>query len=748
MGRGDNPRAGVDTLRVLRESGVQTRLAFFTRSKHTAQYREEMELLGVTDVVSRREAQQAYLGQMVMEKQIRGSVDQRAVSDDLRIPLKTFICYAYEDFEVVDGLKKHLLILEKKGLLQIWLDGVILAGEHWDEAIKNQLEQAEIILLFISVDFINSDYIESSVLQAALQRHREGRATLIPIIVRPCHWAEYFDLGQFQALPSKARPILSSHFPNRDEAFKEISQSIKKVAEELIEQKKANAESLAAANHFYESGQEKLNQGDYLNASLDLEKAWKQYLGLREYFKEAISLHAMGSAFLGLGNLQIARNNFEKAHDLFNQLDDKQNQSETLKSLSRVSRQMGDLSKAKEYIQSALVLDQTLGNWGFTMHELGEVNEAMGNLDAAEKCYREALETLEEEINDDRAWVDTQEALGRLAFKRGDNQRAWGYYQQVLSTVEASDDKKRHADVLATLAEVEIMRNNLSQATSNARQAKVIYADLEDKENDERMSKMLLSFGQREEETAGDKEEAIKAKGPTVQNLHEMFDPFHNLMIPVKGGTFQMGSNEYDREKPIHEVTIADFLLCKYPVTQRLWKQIMGENPSHFKGDDLPVENVSWDDTQSFLKKLNERLPAVQKPRSYRLPTEAEWEYAARGGIQSKGYKYAGSNDLEKVGWYNKNAGSKTNPVGQKKANELGLFDMSGNVWEWCQDVWHGDYEGAPKDGSAREQSGESKLRVVRGGSWDDDPFDFRAAARDGEDPDNRTSDCGFRLAR
>ena len=134
-------------------------------------------------------------------------------------PLNTFICYAHEDHEVVDGLKKQLAIFEKKGLLQLWSDGKILAGEHWDKSIKAQLELAELILLFVSVDFINSDYIETTELEAALQRHRYGHATLIPIIVRPCHWAEHFDIGQFQALPLKARPILSSHFLHRDEAF-------------------------------------------------------------------------------------------------------------------------------------------------------------------------------------------------------------------------------------------------------------------------------------------------------------------------------------------------------------------------------------------------------------------------------------------------------------------------------------------------------------------------------------------------
>ena len=208
---------------------------------------------------------------------------------------------------------------------------------------------------------------------------------------------------------------------------------------------------------------------------------------------------------------------------------------------------------------------------------------------------------------------------------------------------------------------------------------------------------------------------------------------------------------------------LPDFHLCKYPVTQAQWKKIMGDNPSYFKGDDLPVEQVSWDDAQAFLKKLNATLPAGQKP--YRLPSEAEWEYAAKGGNQSKGFEYAGSNDLKEVGWYWENSGDKplsgnwnwaritannckTHPVGRKKPNELGLYDMSGTVWEWCQDVWHEDLKGTPADGSARTSGGDQSRRVVRSGSWNDYSNNCRAAARGGDYTDNRNDFIGFRLAR
>ena len=189
-------------------------------------------------------------------------------------------------------------------------------------------------------------------------------------------------------------------------------------------------------------------------------------------------------------------------------------------------------------------------------------------------------------------------------------------------------------------------------------------------------------------------------------------------MVHVQGSTFRMGCTaEQDDcdgdEKPVHQVQVSDFAIGKYEVTQEVWEAVMGENPSDFEGcSQCPVEHVSWNDVQAFLTKLN----AVTGVR-YRLPTEAEWEYAARGGQRSRGYPYAGSETPGSVAWYGRNSWGATHPVGQKQPNELGLYDMSGNVWEWVADCWHADYVGAPSDRSAW-QSGDCSVRVLRGGSW------------------------------
>lgn len=215
-------------------------------------------------------------------------------------------------------------------------------------------------------------------------------------------------------------------------------------------------------------------------------------------------------------------------------------------------------------------------------------------------------------------------------------------------------------------------------------------------------------------------------------------------MVFIPGGTFQMGDTFGDGdedEKPVHTVTVSDFYLGKYEVTQKQWQEIMGNNPSDFKGDNRPVENVSWNDVQEFIRRLNARTGG-----NFRLPTEAEWEYAARGGNRSRGYKYSGSNDADAVAWYSKNSGDQTHPVGTKLPNELGLYDMSGNVWEWCQD-WYGSYS----SGSQHNPKGPlyGKSRMVRGGSWGSDDRVVRVSNRLRDNPDDRNDlDVGFRLAR
>ena len=216
-------------------------------------------------------------------------------------------------------------------------------------------------------------------------------------------------------------------------------------------------------------------------------------------------------------------------------------------------------------------------------------------------------------------------------------------------------------------------------------------------------------------------------------------------MIAVRGGTFTMGATSEQTEEafsdefPTHSVTLSDYYIGETEVTQELWNAVMGSNPSNFGDMQHPVEMVSWDDCQTFISRLNELTG-----ETFRLPTEAQWEYAARGGNKSKGYTYSGSNEIDDVAWYWENSYYITHPVKTKAPNELGIYDMSGNVCEWCSD-WYDFYSSAAQTdptGPARDS-----FRVIRGGSWVYGATDCRVAWRSGITPTNSIYYLGLRLA-
>jgi formylglycine-generating enzyme required for sulfatase activity len=212
-------------------------------------------------------------------------------------------------------------------------------------------------------------------------------------------------------------------------------------------------------------------------------------------------------------------------------------------------------------------------------------------------------------------------------------------------------------------------------------------------------------------------------------------------MVKIPAGSFLMGTEEaevirlckeyetdwFKKEMPQHRVNLQEFYLGKYPITQEQYQAIMGNNPSKFKDNPKnPVEIVSWDNAKAFCQKLSEKTG-----KKYRLPSEAEWEYACRAGTQTRYYFGDDEKLLGEYAWYSENSGSKTHPVGQKKPNNWGLFDMSGNVWEWCQDGWHNNYENSPKNGTAwNDNHSQTRNRVIRGGAWSNSPRDCRSASR------------------
>ncbi len=239
-------------------------------------------------------------------------------------------------------------------------------------------------------------------------------------------------------------------------------------------------------------------------------------------------------------------------------------------------------------------------------------------------------------------------------------------------------------------------------------------------------------------------------------------------LVKIQGGSFMMGSDEYKSEQPIHQVKLADFYMGQTPITvaqylafaeatQSNYPQWLekgseyhlseGTNDrysrfEHISHPESPIVGVSWENATAFCEWLSR-----ESGHKYQLPSEAQWEYAARGGQKSKGLRYAGSNKLKEVGWYNQNSHNGFHQVGQKLPNELDLFDMSGNVWEWCGDHWHDNYEGAPVDGSVWQKEKENS-HVVRGGSWDFNGYDCRVSFRNGVSHNYRDGSIGFRVSR
>ena len=232
----------------------------------------------------------------------------------------------------------------------------------------------------------------------------------------------------------------------------------------------------------------------------------------------------------------------------------------------------------------------------------------------------------------------------------------------------------------------------------------------------------------------------------TNSNRQRILQELADHMVYVQGGTFTMGatneqgSDAEDREKPAHNVTLSSYYIGKTEVTQELWQAVMGNNPSYFKGNRKPVERVSWSECEAFITKLNSLTG-----KKFRLPTEAEWEFAARGGIKSKGYKYSGSNTLDDVAWYIDNSGNTTHEVGTKSPNELGLYDMSGNVYEWCNDWYDFQYySSSPSNHPTGPSSGTNRVR--RGGCWYFNASYCRSSNRVSSSPGNRFDVLGLRL--
>ena len=334
-----------------------------------------------------------------------------------------------------------------------------------------------------------------------------------------------------------------------------------------------------------------------------------------------------------------------------------------------------------------------------------------------DKSYVENVRECLTVIGDDSAANQLQSLLSakEIAFKNAEN-----HYQSALTLVKQVD----YQGAIAALDQA-ISLNPNEPKFENFR---------------EQLPKSVGSY-QFDVITVNSQGKKIKQEQKEAQYFSEDLGNSVTLeMIAIPGGTFMMGSplgEGYDDEKPQHEVTVPSFFLGKYPITQEQYQQVMSKNPSSFQGDNRPVEKVSWDEAVEFCQRLSQ-----QTEKEYRLPTEAEWEYACRAGTTTP--YYFGETITDKLANYGGNVG-KTTSVGQFPPNAFGLYDMHGNVWEWCEDDWHNSYKNTPTDGSARV-SKKSGTKVRRGGSWFNNPVSCRSAIRFDNSRVNRDDDIGFRV--
>lgn len=380
-------------------------------------------------------------------------------------------------------------------------------------------------------------------------------------------------------------------------------------------------------------------------------------------------------------------------------------------------------------------------------------------LDIAQSCHHRGVKRLEAQ-DYEGARYDFEQTItlaprAMAYYYRALAYQGLGELQQAMTDLDKAvklqpsrpEFHEARGDVYRQLKDVETALANYAEAVEKGSQSAARkYEELQRWRADERRRAKEAEEARQRAEVKQRRREEERRKALNIP-IPVTSTSLSNLMLElvyVEGGTFQMGSTKRDDEKPVHAVTVPEFRMGKYPITQAQYEAVMGTNPSSFKGANRPVEKVSWHKAQEFCQKLSELIG-----QPVRLPSEAEWEYAARGGSRSQGYKYAGSNNLDEVGWYSGNSGSKTHDVRTKNPNELGIYDMSGNVWEWCADEWHSNYEGAPNDGSIWSNSDEEnqqKPRLLRGGSWVNLSDNCRSRNRARIVADLRNLNAGFRV--
>ncbi|MEH2249996.1 SUMF1/EgtB/PvdO family nonheme iron enzyme [Nostoc sp.] len=667
--------------------------------------------------------------------------------------VRVFISYSHKDEPLRDSLATHLSNLQWQGIISSWYDRQLTAGTEWNDKIKTELESADIILLLISPDFIASKYCRDIEIPMALQRHESKQAYVVPIILRPFDW---FDapFAKLQTFPKDAKAVTT--WVNQDEAFVSVTQGIRTAAKLMLDYRKQQAEQKQVIETQYlQKVEEALSDGVISIVERDTLDELRESLGLTPEEAKEIETRAYEPYSRVEENLnrykQTLNRLIEKGCYPFNQ--------EIEKDLENRQRDLGLKPEDAARI-SKPILDQAELDYQGKKKQLAEMLKQQRR---QQEEYEANLQRYRQEFS--RA-VEGEYPLSQRVVERLRNfQQQLGLKNEDFAQIERS---------IREPAEIKY-QEKLKQQPEVEGQGQI---ELEQPKQAEPKHKPQGQAGSSQapspQKTAGTKLQRFQFDVITVdiqgkersrtRKSAEFFSEYLDNgvlleMIKIPSGTFQMGLPEgkgNNNEKPQRAVTVSAFLMGKYPVIQAQWRAVaalpqveiaLNAEPSNFKGDNRPVERVSWDEAVEFCQRLS-----IVMGHPYHLPSEAEWEYACRAGTTTE--FYFGETLTPKLARCQANLSmallamftGETASVGSYLPNAFGLYDMHGNVWEWCADHLHHNYTSAPTDGTAWIVNGNSEKRICRGGSWAYDPAFCRAANRGYRSPAFRYDNFGFRV--
>ncbi|MEM7770487.1 MAG: SUMF1/EgtB/PvdO family nonheme iron enzyme [Cyanobacteria bacterium P01_A01_bin.37] len=702
--------------------------------------------------------------------------------------VELFFSYSHKDEALRDQLATHLKLLERQGIISSWHDRKIVPGSEWAGDIDHFLGSADIILLLISADFLASDYCWNVEIQKALARHDAGETTVIPVILRPVDWSSA-PFARLQALPKNAQSVVTWNPP--DLAFMDIAKGIRLKAEELVaarQEREKQARKQAALEQYRQQVKTYLESGDITFIVRENLTDLARSLGLHSADTDAIEAEETAIRDGYRENLDRYGQTFRQALDhespLSEQTTAQLKERQTLLQLDDSDIQqieeciLRDWHAEKLHQKQQALEEQRQRDLDdaerLRQHQLDverrareRQQQAVEQRQQQEKAERDRQRQQQEEVERQEQERQKRATAAQLAQRRQREAEEEANRQAISERSSRSNGQpgisRRRALQLAGLGggglAIALVGNSLltqSEPSSEAglpgqTEPPVVSGTSPDD----------LSVVEVQSVTVDQQGTITERKSSQVSAFREDLGNDIGLdMMQIPQGEFEMGSppeeeGRDDDEGPQRRVAVLSFFMGRFPVTQAQYEAVMGTNPAtQYDGDrvvasDKPVVSVDWDDAIAFCEKLSQ-----QTGRLYRLPSEAEWEYACRAGTTTP--FHFGETITTDLANYNGNFTYGNAPLGEYRrkptsvgsfsSNTFGLYDMHGNVWEWCQDQWHENYQGAPTDGSARIDSGDSNRRLLRGGSWNYDSRICRAANRVRGLADFRLNNIGFRV--